>query len=181
MPTSRGQVRLHSKLEIVLQEAAIDGSEDETSVLCRFTGAACAAERPMAQKCCLPVARFHCTRQPAGGPNLPRDRNLNRAMNCHLQQVTRRVQQRLSVIHNQRRVHSRHDPAVETSGPASGNDCHAGVNGHACQHCDQKNANGPSRECEDVPRGLHQMTNSHAHGNAELQLLGATIGQLPEL
>jgi len=72
---------------------------------------------------------------------------------------------------------------MERSGSAIRHDGHAGVNGHvyAYQHCDRKNANGPSRECEDVPRGLHQMANFHARGNAELQLLGATIGQLPEL
>jgi len=102
-------------------------------------------------------------------------------MNGRRQLATRRVQQPQSVHHNQRKMQSGHDLAMERSGPAIRSDRHAGVNGQACQHCDPKNANGPSRECGDVPRGLHQMANSHARGSAELQLPGAAIGQLPEL
>ena len=77
MPTTRGHFGLHSNLEIVLQEAAVGGSEDETSGICRFKGAACAAERAMAEKCCVPAAWFCCTRQTAGEPNLLRDHHRN--------------------------------------------------------------------------------------------------------
>ncbi len=70
---------------------------------------------------------------------------------------------------------------MERSGSAIRSHDHAGVNGHACQHFDEKNANGPLRECEDAPRGLTQTANFHVRGNAELQLLGAAIGQSPKL
>lgn len=110
-----------------------------------------------------------------GGPNLPRDRILDRALNCGPQQAIRPVSQQRSVHHYQRRMHSLHDPTMERLGPAIRYDCHADASDHACQHCDQKNANGSSGEYEAVQRALLQTENSHAHDNAEQLRLGAAI------
>jgi hypothetical protein len=67
---------------------------------------------------------------------------------------------------------------MERSASAIHHDDYAGVNGHADDHDHEKNANGPSDECEDASHGRPRLTNFHARGNARLQLLEAAIGQL---